>query len=91
MYLLLIFYLPSAETINSQEIITRLARLEEKVNNLAEGQKRILREMDKRFEAVDKRFEDINNRFDNLVAIFIGIVSFFRRSSRGHYWVCHLG
>jgi hypothetical protein len=49
--------------ITEKEIIERLTRLEE-------GQKSILREM-------NKRFEDINKRFDNLVSVFIGIVGAF--------------
>ena len=67
-----------------KEIIERLVRLEE-------GQKNLLREMDKRFEAVDKRFEAVDKRFeavdkrleslerrlDQLGDIFIGIVAAF--------------
>jgi DNA repair exonuclease SbcCD ATPase subunit len=63
--------------ITEKEIIERLTRLEE-------GQKSILREMNKRFEDINKRFEDINKRFedinkrfDNLVSVFIGIVGAF--------------
>lgn len=37
-----------------EEIIERLTRLEEGQKRLKEGQKYILREMDKRFEAMDK-------------------------------------
>lgn len=64
-------------SITDKEIIERLARLEE-------GQKSLLREMDRRFEAVDKRFEAIDKRFeslerrlDQLGNIFIGIVAAF--------------
>ena len=46
-----------APRITDKEIIERLTRLEE-------GQKSILREMDKRFEAIDKRFEAIDRRFE---------------------------
>ena len=46
-----------APRITDKEIIERLTRLEE-------GQKSILREMDKRFEAIDKRFEAIDKRFE---------------------------
>jgi len=74
----------AAPRISDKEIIERLTRIEE-------GQKAILREMDKRFEAVDrrfeavdrrfeavdKRFEDINNRFDQLIKVFIGIIAAF--------------
>jgi len=57
-------------SITDKEIIERLARLEE-------GQKSILREMDKRFETIDKRFESLEKRFDQLGNIFIGIVAAF--------------
>ena len=71
-------------TISDREIIEKLARIEE-------GQKAILREMDKRFESIDKRsesidkrfesidkrFESIDKRFDQLINIFIGIVASF--------------
>jgi len=46
-----------APRITDKEIIERLTRLEE-------GQKSILREMDKRFEAIDRRFETIDKRFE---------------------------
>lgn len=48
-----------APRISDKEIIKTLTALKE-------GQKNILREMDKRFEAVDKRFEDINKRFKDI-------------------------
>lgn len=67
----------TAPRISDKEIIERLTRLEE-------GQKAILREMDKRFEAIDKRFEaiegrfdSIEGRFDQLINLFIGIVVAF--------------
>ena len=56
--------------VTEKEIIERLVRLEE-------GQKNLLREMDKRFEAVDKRFEALERRLDQLGNIFIGIVAAF--------------
>ena len=70
--------------ITDREIIERLTRLEE-------GQKAILREMDKRFESIDKRFESIDKRFesidkrfesidkrfDQIINIFIGMVAAF--------------
>ena len=66
-----------APRITDKEIIERLTRLEE-------GQKSILREMDKRFEAVnkrfesiDKRFEAIDRRFDQLNNLIIGIIGAF--------------
>ena len=73
-----------APRISDKEIIERLTRLEE-------GQKAILREMDKRFEAIDKRFESIDKkfesidkrfesidkRFDQMINIFIAIVASF--------------
>ena len=46
----------TAPRISDREIVERLTRLEE-------GQKAILREMDKRFEGVDKRFEGLDQRF----------------------------
>ena len=66
-----------APRITDKEIIERLTRLEE-------GQKSILREMDKRFEAIDKRFEAIDRRFeaidrrfDQLNNLIIGIIGTF--------------
>jgi Flp pilus assembly protein TadB len=66
-----------APRISDKEIVERLTRLEE-------GQKNILREIDKRFESIDKRFESIDKRFesidkrfDQLVNVFIGIVAAF--------------
>jgi len=59
-----------APRITDKEIIERLTRLEE-------GQKSILREMDKRFEAIDKRFEAIDRRFDQLNNLIIGIIGAF--------------
>lgn len=71
------FGVEAAPRISDKEIIERLTRIEE-------GQKAILRELDKRFEAVDRRFEavdrrfeDINNRFDQLIQVFIGIIAAF--------------
>ena len=73
-----------APRISDREIVERLTRLEE-------GQKAILREMDKRFksidnrfesidkrfESIDKRFESIDKRFDQLVNVLIAIISAF--------------
>ncbi len=59
-----------APRITGREIVERLTRLEE-------GQKAILREMDKRFESMDKRFESMENRFDQLINIMIAIISAF--------------
>ena len=59
---------PAAETIPDREIVERLTRLEE-------GQKAILREMDKRFEAVDKRLDQMMNIFIAIVAAFSAIVA----------------
>ena len=66
-----------APRITDKEIIERLTRLEE-------GQKSILREMDKRFEAIDRRFETIDKRFeamdrrfDQLNNLIIGIIGAF--------------
>ena len=59
-----------APRITDKEIIERLTRIEE-------GQKSILREMDKRFEAIDKRFEAIDRRFDQLNNLIIGIIGAF--------------
>lgn len=64
------FGVEAAPRISDKEIIERLTRIEE-------GQKAILRELDKRFEAVDRRFEDSNNRFDQLIKVFIGIIAAF--------------
>jgi len=57
-----------APTISDREIIEKLARIEE-------GQKAILREMDKRFESIDKRFDQLINIFIGIVASFAGIVA----------------
>ena len=57
-----------APTISDREIIEKLARIEE-------GQKAILREMDKRFESVDKRFDQLINVFIGIVVAFAGIVA----------------
>ena len=69
-----------APRITDKEIIERLTRLEE-------GQKSILREMDKRFEAMDKRFDQLNNliigiigAFSAIVAVTIGFAIWDRRS-----------
>jgi len=69
-----------APRITDKEIIERLTRLEE-------GQKNILREMDKRFEAMDKRFDQLNNliigiigAFSAIVAVTIGFAIWDRRS-----------
>lgn len=66
-----------APRISDREIVERLTRLEE-------GQKAILREMDKRFESIDNRFELIDNRFesidkrfDQLINVLIAIISAF--------------
>ena len=69
-----------APRITDKEIIERLTRLEE-------GQKSILREMDKRFEAMDNRFDQLNNliigiigAFSAIVAVTIGFAIWDRRS-----------
>lgn len=59
---------PAAETMPNREIVERLIKLEE-------GQKAILREMDKRFEAVDKRLDQMINIFIAIVAAFAAIVA----------------
>ena len=59
-----------APRITDREIVERLTRLEE-------GQKAILREMDKRFESMDRRFESMDKRFDQLINIMIAIISAF--------------
>lgn len=58
--------------ITDREIVERLTRVEE-------GQKAILREMDKRFEALDKRFESIDKRFESIDAQFDRIDAQFER------------
>jgi len=71
----------TAPRITDREILERLTRIEE-------GQKAVLREMDKRFESIDKRFasidkrfeeirQDMNARFDQLINIMIAIISAF--------------
>ena len=69
-----------APRITDKEIIERLTRLEE-------GQKSILREMDKRFEVMDRRFDQLNNliigiigAFSAIVAVTIGFAIWDRRS-----------
>jgi len=57
-----------APRITDKEIIERLTRLEE-------GQKSILREMDKRFEAIDKRFDQLNNLIIGIIGAFSAIVT----------------
>ena len=66
-----------APRITDREIVERLTRLEE-------GQKAILREMDKRFESMDrrfesmdKRFESMDKRFDQLINVVIAIIFAF--------------
>ena len=66
-----------APRIMDREIVERLTRLEE-------GQKAILREMDKRFESMDrrfesmdKRFESMDKRFDQLINVVIAIIFAF--------------
>ncbi len=59
-----------APRITDREIVERLTRLEE-------GQKAILREMDKRFESMDRRFESMDKRFDQLINVVIAIISAF--------------
>ncbi len=59
-----------APRIMDREIVERLTRLEE-------GQKAILREMDKRFESMDRRFESMDKRFDQLINVVIAIISAF--------------
>jgi septation ring formation regulator EzrA len=54
-----VYAIEKAPRISDKEIIERLTRLEE-------GQKAILREMDKRFEFMDKRFESIDKRFESM-------------------------
>ena len=75
--LITVLFIPSVvpaiertQGIMDREIVERLTKLEE-------GQKAILREMDKRFEAVDKRFETIDKRLDQMINIFIAIVAAF--------------
>ncbi len=67
----------NCQGVTDKEIIERLTRIEE-------GQKAILREMDKRFEGVDKRFEGVDKRFemiekrfDQMINLFIAIVGAF--------------
>ena len=71
------FGLTTASRITDREITERLIKLEE-------GQKAILREIDKRFESIDKRFESMDKRFesmdkrfDQLINIFIGMIAAF--------------
>mgnify|MGYP001561041286 CR=1 FL=1 len=58
----------AAEAAPNREVVERLIKLEE-------GQKAILREMDKRFEAVDKRLDQMINIFIAIVAAFSAIVA----------------
>ena len=67
----------TAPRISDREIVERLTKLEE-------GQKAILREidkrfesMDKRFESIDKRFESIDKRFDQLINIMVAVICAF--------------
>jgi len=76
----IVFGIEVAPRITDKEIIERLTRLEE-------GQKSILREMDKRFEAMDRRFDQLNNliigiigAFSAIVAVTIGFAIWDRRS-----------
>ncbi len=70
--LIAVLFIPSiasaAEATANREIVERLIKLEE-------GQKAILREMDKRFEAVDKRLDQMVNIFIAIVAAFSAIVA----------------
>jgi len=76
----IVFGIEVAPRITDKEIIERLTRLEE-------GQKSILREMDKRFEVMDRRFDQLNNliigiigAFSAIVAVTIGFAIWDRRS-----------
>ncbi|ODS33080.1 MAG: hypothetical protein SCARUB_01779 [Candidatus Scalindua rubra] len=60
------FAFETAPRITDREIVERLTRLEERLTKLGEGQKAILREIDKRFEGIDKRFEGIDKRFEGI-------------------------
>ena len=55
------------------------AAIEEKLTKVEEGQRAILREMDKRFEAIDKQFS-------RLVHIFLGILGAFVTMFGGTIW-----
>ncbi|MBI4688791.1 MAG: hypothetical protein HY754_00740 [Nitrospirae bacterium] len=63
----IVFAIEKAPRISDREIVERLTRLEE-------GQKAILREIDKRFEAMDKRFSTLETHLNRLSAIFSAIV-----------------
>ena len=69
----------TAPRITDREIVERLTRLEEKLTKVEEGQKAILREMDKRFEAIDRQFS-------RLVHIFLGILGAFVTMFGGTIW-----
>jgi hypothetical protein len=60
----------TAPRISDREIVERLTKLEE-------GQKAILREINKRFESMDKRFEFIDRRFDQLINIMLAVICAF--------------
>ena len=60
----------TAPRISDREIVERLTKVEE-------GQKAILREIDKRFESMDKRFETIDRRFDQLINIMVAVICAF--------------
>ncbi len=47
------------------------------MKRIEEGQKAIIREIDKRFEAVDKRFESIDKRFENMEKRFDQMINLF--------------
>jgi len=48
------------------ELRERMVRIEEELKHQRELIKTILKQMDKRFEAVDKRFESMDRRFEEL-------------------------
>ncbi|MFQ5901707.1 MAG: hypothetical protein ACE5IH_09160 [Thermodesulfobacteriota bacterium] len=55
------FAIETAPRITDREIVERLTKIEE-------GQKALLREIDRRFEAVDRRFEAVDKRFETMEA-----------------------
>ena len=70
-----------APRISDREISERLITLEQRTVILEQGQKAILREIDKRFEAMDKQFttmnQDMNQRFAQNQSLIIGILVAF--------------
>ncbi|MFQ5902031.1 MAG: hypothetical protein ACE5IH_10800 [Thermodesulfobacteriota bacterium] len=83
----------TAPRITDREIVETLTEIRGDIKRLEEGQKAILREMDKRFGSMDKRFgsmdkrfEAIDSQFDRITNIMLGILGAFVVLLSGTIW-----